>query len=121
MPADGFAAFAGQLDAAATSFKPRARAIMSKGALEIKRQMKDEARGAGPRVGPIIAATINYDIDVSEGGITAEVGPEKGHAGSLAFFYFGNSRIGPRIPDPMGALESEYSHLKSYLNKLVDL
>lgn len=98
--------------------KTRAAAIVKKAAVNIKNQMRDEAQHveAGR-----ISSTINFEIKSDGGGITAEIGPQEGHAGSLAFFYFGNSKIGPRIPDPMGALDAEIPNLKSYLSKLVDL
>lgn len=98
--------------------KTRAKAIVSKAALEIKNQMKDEARHVQ---GGRVASAIDYDVNTDAGGITAEIGPEKGGPGSLAFFYYGNSKIGPRIPDPMGALDQEIPSLKSYLSRLIDL
>ena len=106
------------LESEAKSSKERASGVVKKGALNIKKQMQDEAR---PVQRGRVAAAISYDVTADGAGIVAEIGPEEGHAGSLAFFYYGNSKIGPQIPDPMGALEHEYPNLKSYLEKLIDL
>ena len=107
-----------RLTLAGTASKRGAAAVVKKAAVNIKNQMQDEARHieAGR-----VSSQINFEIKTDGGGITAEIGPQEGHAGSLAFFYFGNSKIGPRIPDPMGALDAEIPNLKSYLSKLVNL
>lgn len=106
------------LTIAGAKSKTQAAAIVKKAAVNIKNQMQDEARHieAGR-----ISSQINFEIKTDGGGVTAEIGPREGGAGSLAFFYYGNSKIGPRIPDPMGALDAEIPNLKSYLSKLVDL
>lgn len=105
---------------AGSSSKRQAAAVVKKAAVNIKNQMQDEARGAG-YAGARLARTINFDVKSDGGGITAEIGPRKGHAGSLALLYYGNSKTGPQIPDPMGALDHEIPSLKSYLQKLIDL
>lgn len=100
--------------------KAKATAVVNKAAVNIKNQMKEEAAAAG-YAGSRLARTINFEVTADAGGITAEIGPQKGHAGSLALLYFGNSKTAPVVPDPMGALDAEIPNLKTYLSKLIDL
>lgn len=116
----GLDALQRNLTIAGSTSKRQAAAVMKKAAVNIKKQMQAEASAAGPS-GARLSRTINFDVKSEGGGITAEIGPRRGHAGSLALLYFGNSKTGPQIPDPMGALDAEYPNLKSYLQKLIDL
>lgn len=112
--------FSRHLALAGQASKRKAVGVVKKAAVNIKKQMQEEASAAGPS-GSRLSRTINFDVKVDGGGITAEIGPQEGHAGSLALLYYGNSKTGPVIPDPMGAADAEYPSLKSYLSKLVDL
>lgn len=71
----------------------------------MKKQMVAEASGvAGDRV----AAAISYDVKMNATGFEVEVGPVEGGAGSLAFFYYGNSKLtSPMIADPIHTLRDE--------------
>ena len=95
-----------------------ARAVISKGALNIKNQMRDEvARSRHFR----FAHTVSYDIRVSGDTIEAEIGPETGGVGSLAgFAYFGGvNGGGGTVPDPQGALDAEAPNVEKYLDALI--
>lgn len=87
----------------------KVRPIVSKGALNIKNRMQDDARGS--QYFGQIASTIDYDLNVTGDGIEAEVGPNpaKGGSASLAgIAYFGSSRPGGgTVNDPVFALEEE--------------
>ena len=106
------------LSSAPKLVKSEARGVISKAALNIKTQMRDEvARSRHFR----FAHTISYDLRVSGDTIEAEIGPETGGAGSLAgFAYFGGvNGGGGTVPDPQGALDAEAPNVEKYLDALV--
>ena len=111
------------------------RQVVSKGALNIKKQLISEAQGS--QSFGRIAATINYDTKVDGNSAEAEIGPNKGvatpwgsrrgsrpgsdgSAASLAgFAYFGGSRGGgATLPDPLLALEAEEPNFIAALERL---
>ena len=101
--------------------KRELRPILSKGALNIKKQLKKEMfasrhfKGAG--------SAISYDIKADGTSLIADIGPssEDGSPGNLAnIAYFGSSRGGGTVPNPKGALEAEAPNLEKYLTDLVD-
>lgn len=95
------------------------RPVVSKGALNIKRQLQNEMGGSA-HFGQIKSA-ISYDIKVDGSGVEAEIGPRKGAPGSLAnIAYFGGSRGGGTVPDPSGALNAEASKFETALGALMD-
>jgi hypothetical protein len=97
-------AFAADLTSASFRSVLALRPVVKKGAVQIKDQLRREMsasthfKGAAPGI----------SFDITDGGLTAEVGPTKGGPGSLAnIAYFGTSRGGGTVPDPRGALEAE--------------
>lgn len=100
------------LTAAGPAIRTAIRPVMSKAGLEMKR--KGQAEAAGVQRGRI-SATWSYDVKSSADGAAVEVGPREGGAGSLAFFYFGNSKIGPRLPDPVHLAEEEATVTAEFL------
>lgn len=81
----------------------KVRPIMSKGALNVKNRMQQDARGS--RHFSQIGRTIGYDLIDSVDGIEAEIGPTSPLAGIA---YFGSSKPGGgTVPDPLLALEEE--------------
>ena len=91
-------------------------ATTRKAALNIKNELRDEAEGVAHA--PALPSTITFDTRLLANGMEAQIGPVKGGAGSLALLYFGNSKTGPRLPDPMQALEREADHYVGFLGKL---
>lgn len=87
--------------------------VMDRAGVQMKNQMRTEAMGH--KHAPRLPFTIDYSKKVSNAGIEIEVGPKKGGPGSLAFYYYGNSKIGPSIPDPMGALRAEATRTEAQL------
>lgn len=87
--------------------------VVNKGALKIKNQMRDEAKGH--KFAPRLPSSITYTVTPTLWSIGAEIGPVEGHAGSLAFYYYGNSRVGPSIKDPAFALKAELPVIEAYL------
>ena len=81
-------------------------AVVTKGAVNIRAQLKGEASASSHFR---LASQISYDLRFGFTGIEAEVGPEKRGAGNLAnIAYFGGSHGGGgTLPDPRGALDAE--------------
>lgn len=96
--------FAARLARQAGVTRTVARSVANTAGMKIGRQMQTEAR---PIQAGRISSTITYDVETGPNSVTVEVGPARHTAGGLAFFYYGNSKIGPRIPDPIGALRTE--------------
>lgn len=117
-------ALANDLAAAGPKVLSEVPKVVGRGALNVKRQLQEEAQG-GHRSGGAIARSISYETTVTADGAEAEIGPESGHSrghpragGGLAFAYFGNSKVGPVLPDPMGALRAEAPRLEAALADL---
>jgi hypothetical protein len=106
-----------ELGAAPARVMPGIVAVTSKAALNIKRDLQQEASGVAHA--PALPASISYDMHVRADSLEAQIGPREGGAGSLALLYFGNSKTGPRLPDPVGALEREAQHYVDFLAALV--
>ncbi len=95
-----------------------ARQIISRGAVNIKRQLQTEM-GSSRHFGQV-ASAISYDLLDRAGSVEAVVGPTKGSPGSLAnIAYFGTSRGGGTVPDPRGALEAEAPEAAKHLLDLL--
>lgn len=107
---------ADSLKAAPRKAVVEARAVMQKGLLNVKQQLQREASGV--KHAPGFSRTITYDTHETATAIVGEVGPVKGGAGSLALLYFGNSRSGPRLPDPKIAVEAEAPTIAEFLAKV---
>ena len=106
------------LSSAPKLVRSEARAVVSKGALNIRNQMRDEAK----RRHYDFSHRISYDIRVSGDTIEAEIGPETGGVGSLAgIAYFGGvNGGGGTVPDPQGALDAEAPNVEKYLAELAE-
>lgn len=112
-------ALSADLTRAHRAIGPNAMKVVERGALNIKRQLQTEARASKHFKG--FASGINYDMSVSGGEIKAEIGPVKGHPGSLAnIAYFGTSRGGGTVPAPDGALHAEVGNVERYLGELLE-
>lgn len=95
------------------------RQVVSKGALNVKNQMRSEMRES--RYFAAAADRISYTMTGNRFYSEAEIGPESGPGdpGSLAgLAYFGGSVGGGTVPDPRGALEAE---LPAFEGALLDL
>jgi hypothetical protein len=106
----GADALAASFDAAGRSIKKDAAAVVSRGALNVKRQMQDELKGS-PHFRKA-APAVSYDLD----GTEAEIGPEIGRAaGSLAWIAaFGTGRT-PAWWDFTKAARDEAPNLERFL------
>lgn len=95
------------------------RKVTQRAALNIKRDLQEEAEGSARFSG--IPASISYETWEKRDGIGAEIGPQIGRRqGSLAFIaYEGTARSGPVFPDPAGALDREAETFQDYLARAV--
>ena len=83
-----------------------ARAVVFKGAMNVKSQLRREMGGSRSFKG----FGRDIDFDLLDGGLTAEIGPHSGRGNPGAganIAYFGTSRGGGTVPDPQGALDAE--------------
>jgi hypothetical protein len=110
------------LGAGAVAALADVRAVVQKGALKIKNQLREEAGGVVHA--PALPAMINYETKIGPTYVEAEIGVRTGPKGSpfatggLAFFYYGNSKVGPQLPDPMLALRKEAAVVEDYAVKI---
>ena len=115
-------ALAADMKAAPNVLAKNVRAVVHKGANNIKNQMRDEMSSSEHFGG--VARFISYDM---HGGsifgtavIEAEIGPRAEGAGLLEnIAYFGTSRGGGTIADPQGALDAEMPKYVSALEELM--
>ena len=93
----------------------RLKPAVSKGAQNIKQDLAGKMRES--RSFGAVAKAINYDLD--DDGYGAEIGPEKGKPGSGANLgYFGTSRGGGTVEDPIEALLREAPEAEQRLSDL---
>lgn len=81
------------------------RPVMSKAGLQMKTKGAAEARGH--KHAPRLPGAWSYDLKDTPMQSVVEVGPREGGQGSLAMYYFGNSKVGPSLPDPVHILDEE--------------
>lgn len=90
----------------------KVRPIVQKGALNIKTEMQDDARGS--RHFRAIAPSISYDTEVGRDGVTAEIGPAKDRYGAASLAniaYFGGANGGGGTLDIDAPLKNEEPRL----------
>lgn len=114
-------AYAAQLTQAPPLVERGVRAVVSRGALNIKNDMNAQLRKSKHFKG--IAGSVTYDMRSSSafggGAIEAEIGPDHAKGGALAnVAYFGTSRGGGTVEDPQEALAREEPN---FLDALADL
>jgi len=116
-------ALSADLSKASDQVAAKVMPVVSKGALNIKAQLRMEMYASKSFRG--IGSSISYDIHGGDmfgvGVIEAEIGPttDPGSPGSLAnVAYFGTSRGGGTVPDPVGALNAELPRFEAALAKI---
>lgn len=92
-----------QADLARAATVASVRPIMARAGAALEARMEREA--AGRESAPGLPSAITRSV--THGGFGVEVGPRRGGAGSLAFKYYGNSKVNAVIPDPIIALHDE--------------
>lgn len=111
---------AADLARSGATLAPTILPIVTRGAVNIKRQMVDEMRSS-THFAPV-ARAISYDVVATPTFIEAQIGPRKGEPGSLAnIAYFGSSRGGGgRVPDPQLALEAETPNFERFISEAAE-
>lgn len=107
------------LDKAISTAIPEITAVLSKGALNIKKDW--QGRWKGLKHAPATPYSIGYDIAVTPGAITATIGPDKnkrqGALGNL--LEFGSLNNAPR-PGGSPALDAEAPKFEAALDALME-
>lgn len=95
--------------------------VVKRGAQNIKTAMQTDLNKSSNAGFRYIARTVNYDVDVADGAISAEIGPDKSVGGALAnIAYFGSSKGGGTVRDPMEALRDEETNFMRELENLAE-
>lgn len=116
---DSLAKIAADLQGAALATPVKLAGVVSKGALNIKRDWANNARASSGKHAPAYPSSISYDLDVSPMSVSAEVGPDKGRPqGALGnLLEFGSVNNPPHM-DGQRALDKER---KSFIKHVTDL
>lgn len=121
--ASGFRMLAADFDHAGQRLAGEVRAVVVKGAVNIKKTMRDDMRRSKPfqYVAPDIDFDVNEDRDSIEAEVGAVIGRGKGHAGGLAHIaYFGAPKGGGgTVRDPQAALDEEAPGFNAALEALL--
>lgn len=116
--------FANHLAEAGAATKRETRAVVERGANNIKRQLQAEMSGS--RSFGKIASAINYDVrevgGFGGGFVEAEIGPglHRRVARLENIAYFGTSRGGGTVADPLGALLDEMPRFEQAVADLAE-
>lgn len=104
-------ALARDLAAAGTGIYAPVSRVVNRGAFNVKRQLVAEM-SASTHFRSLVRS-LNYDVVSTPNAIEAQVGPDKALGGALAnVAYFGTSRGGGTVPDPVMALRAEAPRLE---------
>jgi hypothetical protein len=110
---------AAQLEVTGLRAPAIATAIITKGAVNIKRDMRADAQGINHA--PAFPDSITYDIHQTFTGPEAEIGPDKGkRQGALGnILYFGTSKNGP-VRNISRGIEAEAPRFAAELAKAAE-
>jgi hypothetical protein len=112
-----FEALAKDLARAGLKARPAIRPVIQKGGVVLKAQLRAEAEGVAHA--PALPSTISYETTERPDGVSLEVGPTEGGAGSLALLYYGNSKTGPVLKDPVFALKREADVMVKHITDVI--
>ena len=117
---DDFDSLAADLASSPERVMREIRQVVSKGSLNIKQQLVEDARGS-EWFGKISLA-MNYEITETGNSVESEIGPEKEKHKAASLWpiaYFGGSNGGGgTLPDPINAMEAEEPKLIAFLEAL---
>lgn len=112
--ADDFNVLLASLSRASRANAVRPQVAKSKARLQARMRREAEGHKYASRLPSAISSS------AIASGYGFEVGPRTGGAGSLAFYYFGNSKVGPSIPDPLiGLLDEAESFSQAAVDALI--
>ena len=104
-------AFADKLLAKGVARRAAITMVVKKGAQNVKNDIREDLSGSGNKA--IRRIPISYEVQESAGRVTAEIGPSKGGAGSLANIAFFGTAKG-------GGTHEFYEHGEKELPKLAE-
>lgn len=104
-------AFADKLLAKGVARRAAITMAVKKGAQNVKNDIREDLSGSGNKA--IRRIPISYEVQESAGRVTAEIGPSKGGAGSLANIAFFGTAKG-------GGTHEFYEHGEKELPKLAE-
>lgn len=94
---------------------------VTKGALNVKNQLRHDARGS--KYFAQVGSTIDFDVESDSSSTEALIGPNKGvgTSASLAgIAYFGTSQPGGgTLPDPVKALDTEAENFEAAIGDIL--
>lgn len=79
--------------------------IGRRAALEVKRGMQADTRGH--KHFPHLGAAVSYEQKKTSNVLEFHIGPVSSGQGSMAMFWFGNSKMAPQAPDPVRYLNRQ--------------
>lgn len=110
MPADDLDRWIRDLDRAGERALKETRGVVSKGALNVKNEWRDNARQTAPRHAPHYPDSITYDLETNREhmAVEAEIGPDKNKTqGALGNLLEYGSRNNPPHNDGGRAMQNE--------------
>ena len=111
---------ASDLSSAPKLVRSEARAVVSKGALNIKNQMRESFEASGNAGFRHVGRTVSYDLRTEGNELSAEIGPTKPEGALANVAIFGTPRGGGTVADPREALEAEGPRFEKALADLAE-
>lgn len=94
--------------------------VLSKGALNIKNQMRESFEASGNAGFRFVGRTVSYDLTTEGNELSAEIGPTKPEGALANVAIFGTPRGGGTVADPREALEAEGPRFEKALADLAE-
>ena len=94
--------------------------VLSKGALNIKNQMRESFEASGNAGFRFVGRTVSYDLTTEGNELSAEIGPTKPEGALANVAIFGTPRGGGTVADPREALDAEAPRFEKALADLAE-
>ena len=94
--------------------------VLSKGALNIKNQMRESFEASGNAGFRFVGRTVSYDLTTDGSEYSAEIGPDKPSGALANVAIFGTPRGGGTVADPREALDAEAPRFEKALADLAE-
>ena len=94
--------------------------VLSKGASNIKNQMRESFEASGNAGFRYVGRTVSYDLHTEGNEYSAEIGPTKPEGALANVAIFGTPRGGGTVADPREALEAEAPRFEKALADLAE-
>lgn len=94
--------------------------VLSKGALNIKNQMRESFEASGNAGFRFVGRSVSYDLTTEGNELSAEIGPTKPEGALANVAIFGTPRGGGTVADPREALDAEAPRFEKALADLAE-